>query len=76
MLPGYEGKRYYVNALTGSPAGRFHLESTSFSVHDSFYGGRCVGAFYTPARVRREGALALCDELNAEHDAWMAACEA
>ena len=80
MLPGYEGRRYYVNALTGYGNVRATRKppTTSYSVHGAYHGGWCVAAFYAKMTggageregVRRERALGLADELNAEHDAW------
>jgi len=83
MLPEFEGKRFYVNALTGrwitfpiggTVAGNARM-STQFSVHDLFYGGKRIASFpkyrtdTRPTETQRQFAFALADRLNAEEAA-------
>lgn len=86
QLDGYEGKRFYVNALTGweigvsSSASSSRGPGVSYSVHDRFYGGREVARFYAPCGYasrptgsqRHVAALTCAAALNAEHDALQA----
>ena len=75
--------RYVVREITGYPlrAGSNRAQSTSVWVGDTWDCWREVATFYTVDRrvggavllTRRRRAERLCAELNAEHDAWMAA---